>query len=112
MLIFRASESALWMGTSTFGLFMSNVFPTSVALAEQYFNVTGNSMKRQYTLIVLCPSEIRPTQLPNHVENKLEMSQSELKAKSAQWFLLAQLIIQPVPNAGKHVTRCQTQENM
>ena len=41
MLIFRASESALWMGTSTFGLFMSNVFPTSVALAEQYFNVTG-----------------------------------------------------------------------
>ena len=29
------------MGTSTFGLFMSNVFPTSVALAEQYFNVTG-----------------------------------------------------------------------
>lgn len=41
MLVFRASESALWMGTSTFGLFMSNVFPTSVALAEQYFNVTG-----------------------------------------------------------------------
>lgn len=41
MLAFRASESALWMGTSTFGLFMSNVFPTSVALAEQYFNVTG-----------------------------------------------------------------------
>ncbi|XP_068714834.1 major facilitator superfamily domain-containing protein 4A-like isoform X1 [Montipora foliosa] len=41
MLIFRASESALWIGTSTFGLFMSNVFPTSVALAEQYFNVTG-----------------------------------------------------------------------
>ena len=41
MLIFRASASALWMGTSTFGLFMSNVFPTSVALAEQYFNVTG-----------------------------------------------------------------------
>ena len=31
------------MGTSTFGLFMSNVFPTSVALAEQYFNVTGLS---------------------------------------------------------------------
>ena len=43
MLAFRASESALWMGTSTFGLFMSNVFPTSVALAEQYFNVTGLS---------------------------------------------------------------------
>ena len=43
MLVFRASESALWMGTSTFGLFMSNVFPTSVALAEQYFNVTGLS---------------------------------------------------------------------
>jgi len=42
MLIFRASESALWIGTSTFGLFMSNVFPTSVALAEQYFNVTGS----------------------------------------------------------------------
>ena len=43
MLAFRASETALWMGTSTFGLFMSNVFPTSVALAEQYFNVTGLS---------------------------------------------------------------------
>ena len=43
MLAFRASENALWMGTSTFGLFMSNVFPTSVALAEQYFNVTGLS---------------------------------------------------------------------
>lgn len=48
------------MGTSTFGLFMSNVFPTSVALAEQYFNVTGNFIKRQLTLFVLCPFEKRP----------------------------------------------------
>ena len=51
MLVFRASESALWMGTSTFGLFMSNVFPTSVALAEQYFNVTGLLITNELGLV-------------------------------------------------------------
>ena len=57
------------MGTSTFGLFMSNVFPTSVALAEQYFNVTGTVCFRAclhgvgdpglvgYVSFVLCPPE-------------------------------------------------------
>lgn len=41
MLIFNDSAIVLWIGTSTFGLFMSNVFPSSVALVEQYFDVTG-----------------------------------------------------------------------
>ncbi|XP_028514987.1 major facilitator superfamily domain-containing protein 4A isoform X2 [Exaiptasia diaphana] len=42
MLIFKDSAVVLWIGTSTFGLFMSNVFPSSVALVEQYFEVTGS----------------------------------------------------------------------
>ena len=42
MLIFEESEPALWLGTSGAGLFMSSVFPTSIALAEYYIDLTGN----------------------------------------------------------------------
>jgi len=41
MLIFEESEPALWLGTSGAGLFMSSVFPTSIALAEYYIDLTG-----------------------------------------------------------------------
>ena len=41
MLIFEKSEAALWLGTSGAGLFMSSVFPTSIALAEYYIDLTG-----------------------------------------------------------------------
>ncbi|XP_048584285.1 major facilitator superfamily domain-containing protein 4A isoform X2 [Nematostella vectensis] len=41
MLIFRHSRAVVWFGTSAVGLFMSNVFPSSVALVEQYFDITG-----------------------------------------------------------------------
>lgn len=41
MLLFEKSEAALWLGTSGAGLFMSSVFPTSIALAEYYIDLTG-----------------------------------------------------------------------
>ena len=41
MLVFEESEGALWLGTAGAGLFMSNVFPTCIALAEYYIDMTG-----------------------------------------------------------------------
>ncbi|XP_074609842.1 sodium-dependent glucose transporter 1B-like isoform X2 [Acropora palmata] len=41
MLLFEKSEAALWLGTSGAGLFMSSVFPTSIALAEYYIDLTA-----------------------------------------------------------------------
>jgi len=32
---------SLWVGTATFGLCLSNIFPTSVSMAEGYFRLTG-----------------------------------------------------------------------
>ena len=44
MLIFEKYEVALWLGTAGVGLFMSSVFPTSIALAEHYIEMTGRSI--------------------------------------------------------------------
>lgn len=44
MLIFEESEPALWLGTAGAGLFMSSVFPTSIALAEYYIDLTGQTV--------------------------------------------------------------------
>jgi len=41
MFIFRAHSISLWVGTTTFGLCLSNIFPTSVSMAESYFRLTG-----------------------------------------------------------------------
>ncbi|XP_031558937.1 major facilitator superfamily domain-containing protein 4A-like [Actinia tenebrosa] len=41
MLIFERYETALWLGTTGVGLFMSSVFPTSIALAEHYIEITA-----------------------------------------------------------------------
>ncbi|KAK2571425.1 Sodium-dependent glucose transporter 1 [Acropora cervicornis] len=41
MLMINLSEAALWLGTSGAGLFMSSVFPTSIALAEYYIDLTA-----------------------------------------------------------------------
>ena len=41
MFIFRFNMTSLWIGTATFGLCLSNIFPTSVSMAESYFRLTG-----------------------------------------------------------------------
>ncbi|KXJ13960.1 Major facilitator superfamily domain-containing protein 4 [Exaiptasia diaphana] len=41
MLILERYEVALWLGTAGVGLFMSSVFPTSIALAEYYIEMTA-----------------------------------------------------------------------
>lgn len=41
MFIFRFHTLSLWIGTTTFGLCLSNIFPTSVSMAESYFRLTG-----------------------------------------------------------------------
>jgi len=41
MFIFRFRPLSLWIGTATFGLCLSNIFPTSVSMAESYFRLTG-----------------------------------------------------------------------
>ena len=32
---------SMWVGRVTFGLCLSNIFPTSVSMAEGYFRLTG-----------------------------------------------------------------------
>lgn len=41
MFLFRFQRLSLWIGTATFGLCLSNIFPTSVSMAESYFRLTG-----------------------------------------------------------------------
>ncbi|XP_002156593.2 major facilitator superfamily domain-containing protein 4A [Hydra vulgaris] len=41
MFLFRFQAISLWIGTATFGLCLSNIFPTSVSMAESYFRLTG-----------------------------------------------------------------------
>ena len=41
MFLFRHQVTSLWIGTATFGLCLSNIFPTSVSMAESYFRLTG-----------------------------------------------------------------------
>ena len=41
MFVFRYHIISLWIGTATFGLCLSNIFPTSVSMAESYFRLTG-----------------------------------------------------------------------
>lgn len=41
MFVFRYHVISLWVGTATFGLCLSNIFPTSVSMAESYFRLTG-----------------------------------------------------------------------
>ncbi|XP_032217767.1 major facilitator superfamily domain-containing protein 4A [Nematostella vectensis] len=41
MLVMEHSETALWLGTAGVGLFMSSVFPTCIALAEYYIDMTA-----------------------------------------------------------------------
>lgn len=41
MFLFRHHVTSLWIGTATFGLCLSNIFPTSVSMAESYFRLTG-----------------------------------------------------------------------
>lgn len=41
MFVFRFKVISLWIGTATFGLCLSNIFPTSVSMAESYFRLTG-----------------------------------------------------------------------
>lgn len=53
MLIFEESEPALWLGTAGAGLFMSSVFPTSIALAEYYIDLTGQKMTTSIHYYVL-----------------------------------------------------------
>ncbi|CAH3171328.1 unnamed protein product [Porites evermanni] len=42
MLYLHQFPLSLWIGTGAFGLFMSSVFPTTLALAEYYIDVTGS----------------------------------------------------------------------
>jgi len=41
MFVLRHKIISLWIGTATFGLCLSNIFPTSVSMAESYFRLTG-----------------------------------------------------------------------
>eukprot|EP00794_Sanderia_malayensis_P006179 gene6179-6893_t len=41
MFVMRHHVISLWIGTATFGLCLSNIFPTSVSMAEGYFRLTG-----------------------------------------------------------------------
>eukprot|EP00111_Clytia_hemisphaerica_P018702 TCONS_00055262-protein len=41
MFLFRHHVISLWIGTAFFGLCLSNIFPTSVSMAESYFRLTG-----------------------------------------------------------------------
>lgn len=41
VLYFHDKALAIYIGTSLFGLFISSVFPSTLALAELYINVTG-----------------------------------------------------------------------
>ena len=41
MLYLHQFSLSLWIGTGAFGLFMSSVFPTTLAMAEHYIDVTG-----------------------------------------------------------------------
>ena len=44
MLYLHQFSLSLWIGTGAFGLFMSSVFPTTLALAEYYIDVTGKAV--------------------------------------------------------------------
>merc|ERR1712048_1057833 len=41
MFLFRTKIASLWIGTACFGLCLSNIFPTSVSMAESYYRLTG-----------------------------------------------------------------------
>ena len=47
MLYLHQFSLSLWIGTGAFGLFMSSVFPTTLALAEYYIDVTGKAVANQ-----------------------------------------------------------------
>ena len=47
MLYLHQFPLSLWIGTGAFGLFMSSVFPTTLALAEYYIDVTGKDVANQ-----------------------------------------------------------------
>ena len=47
MLYLHQFSLSLWIGTGAFGLFMSSVFPTTLALAEYYIDVTGKAVENQ-----------------------------------------------------------------
>lgn len=47
MLYLHQFSLSLWIGTGAFGLFMSSVFPTTLALAEYYIDVTGKAVTNQ-----------------------------------------------------------------
>ena len=47
MLYLHQFSLSLWIGTGAFGLFMSSVFPTTLALAEYYIDVTGKALANQ-----------------------------------------------------------------
>lgn len=39
LLIFRHSMGVLYLGTAIFGLFLSNVYPTTISLTEQFVEI-------------------------------------------------------------------------
>ena len=43
MLYLHHIPLSLWIGTSVFGLFMSSVFPSTLAFAQKYIDVTGKT---------------------------------------------------------------------
>ena len=51
MLCLEQSEPALWVGVAGVGLFMSSIFPTTIALAEYYIDLTGEAQcKNNFSL--------------------------------------------------------------
>ena len=47
MVLFHSSSLAIWLGTIFFALSMSNVFPCSLAMVEQYFPVNGKTITKR-----------------------------------------------------------------
>lgn len=70
VLYFHDKALAIYIGTSLFGLFISSVFPSTLALAELYINVTGGLIFSQHywsTKKLLYKFELLLTRLLNSV---------------------------------------------